>query len=422
MARNNTIRLTQRKRHTLSLCAICLLAVLAFLPTFGNGFQMEWDDQWMLMNPQTVSHLNWSTLGDILMTRSHGQWSPVNQLLYTLLYHVDGYNAAVFHAASLLLHLINVCLLYVALHMLLADVTDFSQKRRGWVVFITTLFFAVHPLQVESVAWVSASKTLLSSVFYLSGFIMLLLHLRGRGWGWLLGTMCMMALAYMSKEQTVVFPLLATQVCLWCGLRFGHRRFWATLLPLYALALLLGLHEVYWVAGYNHYVAGSTYAWWQRFFLFFYSLVTYVFKWVCPTGLNWMYLFPMGISEPLPWWLVAYPAFVLVLVYSLNGWFRRGYVLSSVTFVLVHLLLVLHVTVLPRAAVVADRYMYLPIIGLNFLLAYGLTGSTLWTRCRRWCMLMLAVLALACMMVSYSRTGDWSDTRTLRNPGMERMK
>lgn len=410
----------RKQQHTLLLTSVCLLAVLAFLPTFGNGFQTEWDDQWMLMNPLTVSPLNWSTLCDILTTRSHGQWAPVNQLLYTLLYHVDGYNAVVFHAASLLMHLANVCLLYVGLHMLLADVTDWPQERRGWATFITTLFFAVHPLQVESVAWVSATKTLLSTVFYLLGFIMLMLHLRGRGKGWLLGTMCMMVLAYMSKEQTVVFPLLATLACLWYGLRLGERRFWATLLPLFVLALLMGLHEVYWVAGYNHYVTGYTYAWWQRIFLFFYSLATYVFKWVCPTGLNWMYLFPMGIDDPLPWWLMAYPAFVLMLAYSLSGWLRRGYVLSSLAFVLVHLLLVLHVTVLPRAAVVADRYMYLPIIGLNFLLAYMLTGSIWWVRCRRWCVLALAVLALACVLVSYGRTGDWSDTRTLRNPWLEK--
>ncbi|MGN0234358.1 MAG: hypothetical protein ACI4B5_08065 [Bacteroidaceae bacterium] len=41
-------------QHAMSLCVICLLTVCAFLPTFRNGFQMEWDDQWMLMNPLTT--------------------------------------------------------------------------------------------------------------------------------------------------------------------------------------------------------------------------------------------------------------------------------------------------------------------------------------------------------------------------------
>ena len=411
----------ERLNRAMSLPGICLLTVCAFLPTFWNGFQMEWDDQWMVMNPLTVSPLDWASLVAIFTTRSHGQWAPVNQLLYTLLFHVDEYNPLVFHAASLAMHLTNVGLLYAGLRMLLADVTSASVCRRGWIVFITILLFAVHPLQVESVAWVSASKTLLSTLFYLSGFIMFARHLRGQGWGWYVGMLCMMLLAYMSKEQTVVFPLLATLLCLWYGYRPAQKRFWITLVPLYVLALLLGLHEVFWVASYDLYVGGDTYAWWQRLFFCFYSVATYLFKWICPTGLSWMYLFPMGLGEPMPLWLMFYPALLLALAYSLAGWLRQRYVASSLAFFLIHLLLVLHVTVLPRAAVVADRYMYVPIIGLNCLLAYWLTGSWVWTRCRRRCVVALVVVALACVVVSFGRTGDWSDTRTLRSVTVERL-
>ncbi len=212
-------KVSERRLCALPLLGICLLTVCAFLPTFWNGFQMEWDDQWMVMNPLTVSRLDWASLVAIFTIRSHGQWAPVNQLLYTLLFHVDEYNPLVFHAASLAMHLVNVGLLYAGLRMLLA---------------------------------------------------------------------------YMSKEQTVVFPLLATLLCLWYGYRPAQKRFWITLVPLYVLALLLGLHEVFWVASYDLYVGGDTYAWWQRLFFCFYSVATYLFKWICPTGLSWMYLFPMG--------------------------------------------------------------------------------------------------------------------------------
>lgn len=418
MNKESIINEVKHRRHVLSLLGICLLAVCAFSPTFRNGFQMGWDDQWMVMNPQTVSPWGWDTVKEIFVTRSHGQWAPVNQLLYTLLFHFVGYSPAVFHGVSLLIHLMNVCLLFAGLRMLLADVTGISADRRWWVTIITVLLFAVHPLQVESVAWVSASKTLLSTLFYLSGFVMLLLHLRGKGRCWYAGSVLMMLLAYMSKEQSVVFPLLATLAYLWYGRRPREKHFWTGLVPLYVLALLMGLHEVYWVAGYNHYVAGETYIWWQRSFFFFYSLATYVFKWICPTGLNWMYLFPMGIKEPMPMWLVPYPLLILILAYSLSGWLRRGYVLSSLAFFLIHLLLVLHVTALPRAAVVADRYMYIPIIGLNFLLAYSLVTGRLWERYRKMCVLSLVVVTLTCMTISYNRTADWSSTRALRNPAI----
>ena len=86
---NRTIRMNiiRRSQYAMTLCVISLLTVCAFLPTFWNGFQKEWDDQWMVMNPLTVSPLNWNPLVEIFTTRSHVQWAPVNQMLYTLLFN-----------------------------------------------------------------------------------------------------------------------------------------------------------------------------------------------------------------------------------------------------------------------------------------------------------------------------------------------
>ena len=148
------------------LWCILLLTVLVFSPTFGNGFQMEWDDQWMVVNSQTVGRPSLYWLQTIFTVPSHGQIAPVNQALYTLLYRGFGFNPLAYHTACLILHLINISLLHIGLNTLLRDCTKFSSTRAKWIVNITTLLFAIHPLQVECVAWISASKIPLSTTFY----------------------------------------------------------------------------------------------------------------------------------------------------------------------------------------------------------------------------------------------------------------
>lgn len=415
MEQGITIRLIQRKRHILSLCAVCLLAVLAFLPTFGNGFQMAWDDQWMVVNPQTVGHLNRYWLLSVFTEPHNGQIGPLNQVMYTLLYQCFGFSALAFHSACLVLHLLNTCLLYVALGAILRDCTALPSSRREWIVIFTTVLFAVHPLQVETVAWVSASKILLSTVFYFLGTISLAGYLGQGGVCRYLGALLMQLLAYLSKEQAVVFPLFATLLYLWYGVRPGNRRFWMGLIPFYFLSVACAIHEVFYVSHYDLYVQGDTYVWWQRIFFGVYSLVTYFFKWLVPVNLNWMYLFPSGIGERMPWWLMVYPALFVVLVCAFWNRLIRAVPLSVVAFVLIHLLLVLHVTVLPRASVIADRYMYISIIGLNFSLAYVLTGMTCLVKRPRWSLALMAFVVLSLSTLSCLRTMDWRDSDTLRS-------
>ena len=415
MKADKNLLCTERKRHAWSLIAICLLAVLAFFPTFSNGFQMEWDDQWMVINPQTIARLNRYWVLSVFTEPSHGQIGPLNQLMYTSLYKCFGFNATAFHTASLILHLANVCLLYIGLGIILRDCTALPFSRREWIALLTTVLFAVHPLQVETVAWVSASKILLSTVFYFWGAVLLAGYLgKGNVWRYL-GALLIQLLAYLSKEQAVVFPLFATLLFLWYGIRPKDRQFWVGLTPFYLLALACALHEVFYVSHYDLYVQGNTYVWWQRVFFGVYSIVTYFFKWLVPVNLNWMYLFPSGIGERLPWWLLFYPVLVIILACAFWKRLIKPVPLSILAFVLIHLLLVVHVTVLPRASVIADRYMYISIIGLNFLLAYVLTDMACVVRWPKVSFAIVSLVVVWLMALSYLRTMDWKNSDKLRS-------
>ena len=185
--------------------------------------------------------------------------------------------------------------------------------------------------------------------------------------------------------------------------------------PLYVTALIMGLHLIFVVTSYSQYLQGDTYAWWQRVVFCFYALTTYAFKWMVPLNLNWMYQFPTNPDEALPSWLLPYPLLVGLLIYALWDWLRKGYIASALIFSLIHLLFVLHIIVLPRGAVIADRYMYLPLLGLNAILGYSLTSKKVMEKYKAVVMIGLVVLAMLYMELSYQRTKDWADSSTLKN-------
>lgn len=397
-----------------ALAFILLLTIVSYWPTFYNGFQMGWDDQWMVMNAHTVGQFNEERLRESFLKGISGQYDPLNQLMYSLLYRIDGYNSMIFHAASLLFHLCNTLCVYLLMRKILCDCTSLTLKRIRWITFITTLFFAIHPLQVESIAWISASKIVLSTLFYLLASMAFVRFLNtGCRVAYPL-TLLLFVLSYMCKEAVVCFPLWATLLCVWYGLTPHMSRFWLYLIPLYIIALLMGLHLVFVVTSYNQYLRGDTYVWWERAVFCFYALVTYIFKWMVPMNLSWMYQYPAPRGEALPLWILPYPLLFCMVVYALWGWIRNRYVGAALLFSLIHLLFVLHLTALPRGAVIADRYMYLPLIGPSSIIAYVLTLPTLIEKCRKTVVSGLAVLMFLYAGLSYHRTKDWADSPTLK--------
>ena len=401
--------------NLLVLGSITVLTVIAFWPTFTNGFQMGWDDQWMVVNSQTVGRLGKYLFLDIFTVPSHGQIAPINQIMYTLLYRGFGFNPLAYHIACLIIHLINIYLLYIGLRMILHDCTKIPTQRAKWIVVITTILFAIHPLQVESVAWISASKIPLSTAFYFAGAIMLIKYLRKTNYRWYVGALLMQLLAYLSKEQTVVFPLFAALLFFWYGIRLKDKKFWFGLIPFGLLGLATIVHEVFYVANYNQYIQGETYVWWQRMIFCVYSVITYFFKWLVPINLNWMYLFPIGMKDSMPWWLILYPVLAVFLIYASWSWIKRPLVASLLAFFIIHLLLVIHITVLPRASVVADRYLYISIISLNFMLAYIVTGIVGLVKQKKMLITMLSLIIAFYVGTSHMRTMDWKDSKTLRS-------
>src|SRR5690606_27264453 len=113
-------------------------------------FLYGWDDQWFVTNHYTENGLNWSNLSDILTHFHYGQYAPLNQIYYTALYSLFGYNPAYYHITSVVLHICNVILVYTLVSRIAPNLLQDRQVSKR-IPFITGFLFAILPVNVEPV-------------------------------------------------------------------------------------------------------------------------------------------------------------------------------------------------------------------------------------------------------------------------------
>ena len=114
-------------------------------------------------------------------------------------YRISGLDPASYHWLNLLLHLANTALVFAFVGALAPG--------RMWTIVATSLFFGIHPMHVESVAWIAERKDVLYAFFYLIGLLAYLRYLRALQWGWLGATFAAFVLSVASKPAAIVFPL-----------------------------------------------------------------------------------------------------------------------------------------------------------------------------------------------------------------------
>jgi hypothetical protein len=155
---------TVKKDNLFLYIAICIiLALIAFSPVFKADF-VNWDDDYYVIKNHTIQSAN--NLVKIIKEPVQGNFHPVTMLSLAVDYWIFGGKPQWFHAMNVFLHLINIVLVFFLFYL-------FSGQKI-WIATVTALLFAIHPLHVESVAWISERKDLLYSGFFLGGLILYL--------------------------------------------------------------------------------------------------------------------------------------------------------------------------------------------------------------------------------------------------------
>jgi len=350
-----------------------LLIVSAFAvyyPVLGNDFLYSWDDQWVVINQYTENGFTLWNLKAIFTEFYHGQYAPLNELFYVILYAIFGYQPFWFHLSSLLLHIANALLVYVCICRLLKLSQKIAVEHKRTIAFFTALILTIHPFNVESVAWMSASKVLVYSFFYLLATYSFFNYLKQGKLKHYLLALFLFVCSLLGKEQAVSFPLWILLIYWVTGHSIKNRKVWLAAIPFLVLSLAFGIITILSQTG-GSLFEQEGYPIWQRIVYACYSFTEYLLKSVFPFKLSYIYPFPSLAGDPLPLWLLLYPMLLTILLLAFwKSVISHKIWTFSLLFFGIHIAVALHIVSLSRFTVVADRYAYMSTIGTCFILAY----------------------------------------------------
>src|SRR5581483_7035805 len=195
----------QKRTLFLSL-ALVLLVTVVYLSVRSNQFINFDDNQYILANVHVRSGLSWQTFQWAFTTSDAANWHPLTWLSHALDCQLFGLNPSAHHFVNVLLHALNVVLLFLVFQRLTA---------RTWSSLAIAALFAVYPLNVEAVAWAAERKTVLSVLFFLLGIWTYAAFIRKRTVVTYLRVIALFALGLMAKPQVIIFPFVLLLLDYW---------------------------------------------------------------------------------------------------------------------------------------------------------------------------------------------------------------
>jgi hypothetical protein len=211
-----------------------LVALNLFVYASVRHFQLvNWDDStYVTENPTVLGGLSWSSAWWALTTGHSPYWHPMTWLSHLLDVTLFGTDAGLYHVTNLILHIANTLLVFELFRRMTG-----ATGRSAFVAAV----FAVHPLHVESVAWIAERKDVLSTFFWVLTMLAYVWFVRRPGWPRCVAVLVLYALALMSKPMVVTLPGAAALDVRRCGVETGGR---LALESLLALALATSVATV----------------------------------------------------------------------------------------------------------------------------------------------------------------------------------
>jgi len=392
--------------------AILAFTALLYVKAIGNGFTFMDDDFYILNNP-FIRNFSWKGVVAIFTSFNNYNYHPITTLTDMFIYRWFGLDPLPYHLLNVLLHLLNVWLVYV-----------FTEKISGRKMtgLVVALLFAVHPLHVESVAWVSERKDVSYTAFYLAALIIYLRYLySGQQAKYYALALLLFLASLFSKSAAVTLPVLLVAIDAYKG-RKRDARALLEKIPFLLLSIVFGILAIKSqgsggaindISLYFNFV--------NRFFLFTSGIAFYVIKLVFPFDLNALHFFPYLAGNILPWYYYLSLPFLVMLAWLIarKNTYRMDIVFGS-SFFLITISVMLQIVPV-GASLVAERYTYVPYIGLFYIAGQWIADNYL--QRKKIIVPVFSAVIVVFTIQSWLRIDVWKDTNTLftdiveKNPG-----
>ena len=393
---------------------LAVATVVLYYPVNHHQFVNYDDDIYVTNNWHVKYGLSWSGVQWALTAQYADNWHPLTWLSHALDCQLFFLNPGRHHATNLLLHAMNAVLLY----WVLLRATGFTGRS-----FMVAALFALHPLNVESVAWVSERKNLLSMLFFLLALAAYRWYAQEPRVGRYLTVAFLFALGLMAKPQIITLPFVLLLWDYWPLRRMfagsdgtasptdvipAKRLSW---LVLEKLPLLLLVAASAAITLHAQREATTPYSFSVRAANAIVSYAWYVRKAFWPSHLALLYPHPSGL--PPMWQVMAALLFLFAVTALVVAARRHRYLVTGWLWFLGTLVPMIGLVQVGRQAM-ADRYAYLPSIGLFLMICWGVAEWTEQLHLRPvWLRVASVAVLLSLAVVAHRQIGYWKDSYAL---------
>ena len=402
----------QSPARLIAIASVLLaLTLLVYLPVRSFDFVNYDDPDYVTENPHVRAGITADSVAWALTSQDAGNWHPLTWLSHMLDCRLFGLNGGGHHLTNLALHALNTLLLFWVLWRLTG-----ALWRSAWIA----LLFALHPLHVESVAWVAERKDVLSAAFFFLTILAYIRFVERRTPVRYLAVLLSFCLGLMAKSMLVTLPFVLLLLDVWPLQRSPKTR-WRPLLlekaPLFAVSLAASLLTFLAQRHAGAVTAMDSIPLLARLANACIAYLTYLFEAVWPAGLAAFY--PLPVKLPA---LQAVAAAAAVLALSLLAWRSirsRPYLFVGWFWYLGTLIPVIGLVQVGSQAH-ADRYTYLPLVGIFMIVAWGLANIVeRWPRAQTLVVTLALASAAACIAATSRQLPYWQNTATLFNHALD---
>lgn len=390
----------------LIVAAIVLSVCAVYWQVRHFGFINYDDNLYVTQNPAVFRGLSWSSMVWAFTQEHASNWHPITWMSHMLDCQLFGLNAGAHHLVNVAFHCANAVLVFLVLR---------SMTARMWSSAFVAGLFALHPLHVESVAWISERKDVLSTLFWLLTLAAYVRYVRRGGAGTYLLLILAFAFGLMSKPMLVTLPFTLLLFDYWPLARFdgATRKTRSLIIEKIPLLLLSAVSSaVTFAAQLKEAVAPvNELSVAQRLVNALTAYVDYVIMMFWPTKLAILY--PLSV-EIRVWKLVT--AIVFLIGFSLAAYQSRRsrpYLLVGWLWYLGTLVPVIGLVQVGNQSL-ADRYTYVPLIGIFIIIAWGAAEIAPKLKIPRALVASVGCLALVtCAGTTWKQAAYWKDSATL---------
>ncbi|MBN2172917.1 MAG: tetratricopeptide repeat protein [Bacteroidales bacterium] len=405
----NTKKKQPQKTGLIALSAILLFTVILFSSSINNEILFGWDDGEYIENADIQDF----KVKEFFTNYYLGMYQPLAVTTLSINYQLSELNPTGYHLANLMIHLINVVLVF----LLFLKIT-----KRFEIIVIVTLLFAIHPMHVEAVSWIATRSNGLYSMFYLASLIFYLKYLDNKAFKLIAisFSFSFFVLSCFSKSMAITLPVTLLLFDYFKDKKIGWNRILEKI-PFFIVSLIFGLLTIKAAGEYGHIKnLNLDFNIIDRIVILIYSVIFYLVKAVAPVDLSAVYAYPAKTGGFLPW--EYYFGLILFAVLIFNA-VKAGKLKKDILFGLLFFLITISV-VLPvvwsRMLMLADRYTYIPYLGIFYI--FGILYKSMaeskrafFQKNKTYLFIGFVIYLLFLSITTFQRNKVWGNTESLVN-------